>query len=121
KDTRDWVTSRVAPTKSAPALNTRLSDCSSPNSTKAITTDSSVSDVRVFLWNRLARTNPVLVMALSSVGQVCFRKQALVQVHRVGGELGGLGVVGDHDDGLAVLAVQYLQQAQDLVGGLAVQ
>src|SRR5690606_12627148 len=120
-DTRDCVTRRVAPTKSAPALNTRLSDCSSPNSTKAITTDSRVSQVRVFLWNRFAITKPVLVMAVSSVGRGVFRQQALVQVHRVAGELGGLRVVGDHDDGLAVLAVEHLQQAQDLVGGLAVE
>ena len=35
--------------------------------------------------------------------------------------LGRLGVVGDHHDRLAVLAVQHLQQAQDLVGGGAVE
>ncbi|KAG1081628.1 hypothetical protein G6F40_015417 [Rhizopus arrhizus] len=29
--------------------------------------------------------------------------------------------MGDHDDGLAVLAVELLQQAQDLFGGLAVE
>ena len=36
-------------------------------------------------------------------------------------KLGGLRVVGDHDDGLAVLAVELLQQAEDLLGGLAVE
>src|SRR3546814_2672220 len=42
-----------------------------------------------------------------------FHQRALVQVQRVARVLGGLGVVGDHDDGLAVLAVEHLQQAQD--------
>src|SRR5690606_22475892 len=121
KDTRDCTTSRVAPTKSAPALNTRFSDCSRPNSTKAATTDNRVRLVRVLRWNRLARTNPVRVMAVSSVSRRSVDQQALVKVHGAGGELGGLGVVGDHDDGLAVFAVEHLQQAEDLVGGLAVE
>ena len=34
---------------------------------------------------------------------------------------GGVRVVGDHDDGLAVLAVERLQQVEDLVAGLAVE
>src|SRR6266850_1590206 len=37
------------------------------------------------------------------------------------GEPGGLGIVGDYHDRLAMFAVQYLQQAQDFVGGLAIQ
>src|ERR1700686_2912924 len=37
------------------------------------------------------------------------------------GEPGGLGIVGDYHDRLAMFAVQHLQQAQDFVGGLAIQ
>src|SRR5688572_23613989 len=48
-------------------------------------------------------------------------QRALVQVQRVARVLGGLRVVGDHDDGLAMLAVEYLQQAQDLLGGLTIE
>ncbi|KAG1174428.1 hypothetical protein G6F35_016658 [Rhizopus arrhizus] len=56
-----------------------------------------------------------------SVGQRGVGQLALVQVHGVRGVLGRLRVMGDHDDGLAVLAVELLQQAQDLFGGLAVE
>ena len=48
-------------------------------------------------------------------------QRALVEVDDAAGEAGRLGIVGDHDDGLAVLAVEVLQQAQDLLGGLAVE
>src|SRR3989304_5051475 len=56
-----------------------------------------------------------------SVGQRRVGQLALVQVHRVRGVLGGLRVMGDHDDGLAMLPVELLQQAEDLLGGLAVE
>ena len=63
KETRACVTTRVAPMKSAPALKIELTDCSKPNSRNAMITDSSVRIVRVRLRNRLATTNPVLVMS----------------------------------------------------------
>src|SRR3546814_49590 len=50
-----------------------------------------------------------------------FDQGALVQVQGVGRVLGRLRIVGHHHDGLAVLAVERLQQAQDLLRGLAVE
>src|SRR5262245_17350989 len=117
-DTRACVTSRVAPTKSAPAENSTLTACRRPNSRKAITIDSSVSTVRVFLRPRFAITNPVRVIAAS--GRL-LEKLALLQVQRPVRELGGLWVVRHHHDGLAVLAVQDLQKPEDLVRRLAVK
>src|SRR6516225_6430228 len=122
KDTRAWVNSRVAPTKSAPALKMVLTDCSRPNSRNAMITDSRVRMVRVRLRNRLAITKPLLVMASprqSSGGLRLLEQLPLLQVQRAARELRGLGIVGDHDDGLAVLAIEHLQQSQDLIRGLA--
>ena len=48
-------------------------------------------------------------------------QRALVEVQGVGRVFGGLRVVGDHDDGLAVVAVEQLQQAQDFLGRMAVE
>ena len=50
-----------------------------------------------------------------------FYERPLVQMQGVAGVFGGLRVMGDHHDGLAVLAVERLQQAQDLLGRLPVQ
>ena len=119
-DTRACVTSRVAPTNSAPAENSTLTACSRPNSRKAMTIDRSVNTVRVFLRPRFAITNPVRVMARSGRGGL-FEQLSLLEVQRAARELGGLRVVRHHHDGLAVLAIQYLEQAEDLVGGLAVK
>ena len=87
-------------------------------------TDSSVRMVRVRLRNRLAMTKPLWVMAVRPAacpqGRL-LEQLALLQVQRAAGELRGLRVVGDHDDGLAVLAVEHLQQPEDLVRGLAVE
>src|SRR5688500_17828407 len=57
----------------------------------------------------------------SSRDRLLFRQQALVQVQRVARVLGRERVVGDHHDGLAVVAVERLQQAEDLRGGLPVE
>jgi hypothetical protein len=46
---------------------------------------------------------------------------ALVEMHRADGARGGVRIVRDHDDGLAVLAVERLEQVEDLVAGLAVE
>src|SRR5262245_18722988 len=102
-ETRAWVTRRVAPTKSAPAENSRLTGWSRPKSRKDITIDSSVSTVRVFLRPRFASTNPVRVIAVSGG---LLEELALLEVQGPPGELGGLGVVRHQDDGLAVLPVQ---------------
>src|SRR5712671_2973063 len=121
-DTRACTIRRVAPTKSAPALKMVFTDCSRPNSRNAMITDSRVRMVRVRLRNRLAMTKPLLVMA--SPPRLLSRlleQLALLQMQGAPRELGGLGIVGDDDDRLAVLAVQHLQQAQNLVRGLAIQ
>ena len=41
---------------------------------------------------------------------------ALVEVEHPAGALGGQGVVGDHDDRLLELAVELLEQVEDLAG-----
>src|SRR5437763_7162323 len=120
KDTRACTIRRVAPTKSAPALKMVFTDCSRPNSRNAMITDSKVRMVRVRLRNRLAMTKPLLVMASAASGRL-LQQLALLQMQGAPRELGGLGIVGDDHDRLAVLAVQHLQQAQDLFRGLAIQ
>src|SRR5215469_2983605 len=124
-DTRACTNSRVAPTKSAPALKMVLTDCSRPKSRNAMITDSRVRIVRVRLRNRLAMTKPLLVMASPrddrSGGLRLLEQLALLEVQRAAGELRGLGIMGDHDDGLAVLAVEHLQESEDLVRGLAIE
>src|SRR5215469_8481616 len=124
-DTRACTNSRVAPTKSAPALKMVLTDCSRPKSRNAMITDSSVRIVRVRLRNRLATTKPALVMASPrddrSGGLRLLEQLPLLQVQRAACELRGLRIVRDHDDGLAVLAVEHLQESQDLIRGLAIE
>ena len=46
---------------------------------------------------------------------------ALVQMQGLLGVLGGLRIVGHHDDGLAVFAIEHLQQAEHLLSRLAVE
>ena len=46
---------------------------------------------------------------------------AFVQMDGAAGAGGGVGIVGDHDDGLALLLVEGLQQRQDFIAGLAVE
>src|SRR6266705_813531 len=126
KDTRAWTMRRVAPTKSAPALKMVFTDCSSPNSRNAVITDSSVRIVRVLLRNRLAMTKPLLVMASPWCAVASGRARLLeqlpfFQVQDAPGELRRLRVVRDDHDGLAVLAIEHLQETQDLVGGLAIE
>src|SRR5258708_34712119 len=121
-DTRACTIRRVAPTKSAPALKMVFTDCSRPNSRNAMITDSRVRMVRVRLRNRLAMTKPLLVMA--SPPRLLSRlleQLALLQMQGAPRELGGLGLVGADDHRLGVLAVRHLQQAQNLVRGLAIQ
>src|SRR2546430_8925374 len=121
-DTRACTIRRVAPTKSAPALKMVFTDCSRPNSRNAMITDSKVRMVRVRLRNRLAMTKPLRVMASARAASGRLLQQlALLQMQGAPRELGGLGIVGDDHDRLAVLAVQHLQQAEDLFRGLAIQ
>ena len=78
--------------------------------------------MRVFLRHSVAQISGKYFMACPLGRQGSgFEQRALVHVQLAAGEFRRLGVVGDHDDGLAVLAVQHLQQVQHLVGGLAVE
>ncbi len=55
-------------------------------------------------------------MRATAVGE-----HALLQVKRPPGAIGGVRIVGDHHDRLAVIAVERLQQIEDLVAGLAIE
>jgi len=46
---------------------------------------------------------------------------ALVEINRARGASGGVRIVGDHDDRLAMFTVKRLEQGQNLVPGFAVQ
>src|ERR1700722_1429927 len=94
-----------------------------PNSKKATMTDSSVKRVRVFLRQRVAQMsgkNFMLCSAALHQGSG-FEQRSLVHVQLAAGEFGGLGVVRDHDDALAVIAIQHLQQMQHVIGGFSVE
>src|SRR5690606_16340262 len=103
------------------ALNATRTESSSPNSRNAVTTESRVRRVRVRLRNSADHTRCRYFMSASSGRVGLLDQRALVQVQGVAGVLGGLRVVRDHHDGLAVLAVEHLQQREDLLGRLAVQ
>src|SRR5688572_26797145 len=95
-----------------------------PKSRKAVTTESMVSSVRVLLRISAAHTRCRYFIAwLPGSGRVAhlFDQRALVEVQGVGGVLRGLRIVRDHHDGLAVFAVERLQQAEDFLRRGAVQ
>src|SRR5262245_1632947 len=118
REMRLRVTSRV----SLPTLIAESSVSSTPRSAQnrnsAITTLSMVRMVRRLLRNRLTRTREKRFMASPrrSVGQ-----HALVEMQHPVGALGGVRIVGDHDDRLLELLVEPLQQLQDLLARLAVE
>src|SRR5574337_1475037 len=119
----DTVTRRSTPTTVLPAsANAVRTESSIPNSRKAASTDNMVRMVRVLRRVSAAQTRWKYFMAMPCSNRVlCFDEGSLVQVQGVRGVLGGLGIVGDHHDGLAVLAVEFLQQSQDFLGRLAVE
>src|SRR5690349_15568565 len=93
-----------------------------PNRVKATITDRSVRTARVGLRMIAAQTSGTYFMAWP----LCrcegpFDQAALVHLQLAAGMVGGLGVMRDHQDGLLVLAVELLQQAQDFIGRGAVQ
>src|ERR1039458_5871515 len=121
-----------------------------PNKTNATTMDSSVSDVRSFFrfkllqmrWkNFMARSNGLVAADarrrtcklpklsaslprwLQGIGSFhrFVAELTLVQIHRPRRARRGVRIVRDHDDGLAVLPVQRLEQIQDFIAGLAVK
>ena len=88
---------------------------SRPNSRKATKIDSSVKIVRIFFRHRLLQRSGRNFM------RALLHQHALLEVQRALGALGGVRIVRDHHDRLAVLAVERLQQIEDLVAGLAIE
>ena len=86
-----------------------------PNSRNATKIDSSVKIVRTFRRQRFRQSERQELHAAASV------EHALVEVQRALRALGRVRIVRDHDDRLAVLAVERLQQVEDLVAGLAIE
>src|SRR5262245_41969239 len=113
---------RVTSRPSLPTLIAESSVSSTPRSAQnrnsAITTLSMVRMVRRLLRNRFTTTSENRFMASPrrSVGQ-----HALVEVQHPAGALGGVRIVGDHDDGLLELAIEPLEQLEDLFPRLAVE
>src|SRR5258705_4649030 len=121
-DSFDPVCKRSAPLALCPAwLNEVRTASSRPKSRKAAMMDTSVSRARVLRRNSEAQTRCRYFIAGSSCGDGRLDQAALVQVQCLVGVLGRLGVVGDHQDGLAVIAVERAQQAQHLFGRMAVE
>src|SRR5690606_16690510 len=127
-DSFDAVCSRCAPSAFCPSCAKLVRMPSSrPNSRNAAMIEASVRKVRVLRRNSAAQTRWKYFMSTSSVSAASGRpdllldQHALVEMQGVARVLGRLRVVGDHHDGLAVLAVEFLQQAQDLLGGLPVE
>ena len=87
-----------------------------PNSRNATKIESSVNVVRNFRRQTFFQMSGRNFMTLA-----VSRQDAFVEVQRAPGALGGVRIVRDHDDRLAVIAVERLQQVEDLVAGLAIE
>src|SRR5207342_3261528 len=126
-DRRDEAIMRLAPVTLPPELKATRTESSMPNRKKAVITENSVRNVRVLLRNSAAQIRWKYFIASSRAGSGVvgvhglLDQVALVEMQGVRGVLGGLGIVRDHHDRLAVLAVEHLQQAQDFLGRGAVQ
>ena len=106
------VSSRLASALSAPDSNATLHRLQQPEQQErddapTAASGSCASSCR----NSPAQRSGRYLMARRSL----LDQRALVEVQLAAGVLGRLGIVGDHHDGLAVLAVEHLQQRQDLV------
>src|SRR6185436_1559506 len=122
---RGWISEtllmtsmRSAPAASIPELNAARMVTSRQNRNRATANEPRVRVVRTFRRVRFAKRRGRNFMAAlgSSV-----REDAFVQVQRGVGALGRARVVRHHQDGLAQLADQTLEQVQDLVRAAPVQ
>src|ERR1035441_7352469 len=99
----ELVCSRCAPLALCPAWANEVRTASSrPNSTNAAMMDTSVKKVRVLRRKSEAQTRCRYFIARPSGCDRGFDQAALVEVQRVVGVLGGLGIVGHHQHRLAV-------------------
>src|SRR5512138_446202 len=100
------ITRRLAEEASTPAYQAVTRVRSMPKARMAMVMPRIVSPVRS-LWRKALRMRSLRVRIV---------QVALVQVADHLGRLGGLGVVGHHDDGLARFAAQPAHQRHDLFG-----
>src|SRR5690348_8899287 len=120
---REATTSRSFPASvSLPPVNATRVAFSNPNSRKAARIEISVKTVRALRRNNAAQIRWKYFIARSRSDDVLlFDERALVEMQRVRRVFRGLGIVRHHDDGLAVLAVEPLQQRQHFFRRLAVE
>src|SRR6185436_3421556 len=120
-----WIVmSRSTPAISGLPVSATRSVCIRSNCRKATTIEASVSPVRSFLRPRFAHSSGRCLNMAGSVvsSRNRFRRElSLVEMQHVLGASRGVRIVRDHDDGLALLRVQRLQQIQDLIARLAVE
>src|SRR5262245_61133060 len=99
------------------ACNVSSTPRSAQNKNNATTTLSMVRMVRRLLRPRLIRISLKTLMAGSSS---CLQ-QAFFQMELPLGALRGVRIVRHHHDGLLELAIEPFHQAQNLLGGLAIE
>src|SRR5512134_3864340 len=115
---REATMSRSMPDTPCGALKATRTASSMPNRVKAAATDSSVRRVRVFLRNSAASSRGRYFTVAPSA--VLLDQRALVQMQGAPREAGRLGIMRHHDQGLAVFAVETLQERQHRFGRMAV-
>src|SRR5689334_14605142 len=105
-----------------PPVNASLTAHKRPKRTKATRIESSVNDVRIFFRLRLLQMRERNFIAVNlSILWLLGGELAFVQVNRARGARGRMRIVRDHDNGLTLLLVQGLQEAQDFVAGFSFQ
>src|SRR6185437_441738 len=145
-DTRFMTTSRAVLMRLTACLMPTLTPCSAPNRRKAVTIDRNVRTVRALRRRRAAQISGTYFNRYSRLRAPAARQRApnpspgvaaglglrdgplvgldeppLVDVQSARGVRSGKRIVGDHDDGLALLAIQDLQQPQNVLRAPAVK
>src|SRR4249919_3731148 len=112
---------RVAEAASEAAYQARTTVCSRPNARIAMTSPRIVSRLRSLARKTLRKTN-LRKNTQPSVPERCrVGELTLVEIDHVMCGTSRARIVRDHHDRLAQLAVQPVEQAQDVGGRLAVQ